>query len=205
MQVVEHMGEPFLRVDAYDVAALEEGVEDGVVDGAAVVLAEEVVLAAHRRRALVALHSVVVYPVDAVLGVAAQSRPELVGVVDGLAHGVGRGALRGGRFHPFVHCVHYEYPLRRMSRRCASYSTLRFAATACTQSFSVEAVLHGIEIKICVVHNKNSLVILLTKLLLLLRCPKDKIKMLKSNLISCLYHQNSLFHDIFFDILVFPL
>lgn len=118
MQVVEHMDEPFLRVDAYDVAAPEEGVEDGVVDGAAVVLAEKVVLAAHRRRALVALQ---------------------------------------------------------------------------------------IEIKICVVHNKNSLVILLTKLLLLLRCPKDKIKMLKSNLISCLYHQNSLFHDIFFDILVFPL
>ena len=65
------MGEPFLRVDAYDVAAFEQGVEYGVIDGTLVVLAEEVVFAAHYRGALVALYCVVVDLVDAVVGIAA--------------------------------------------------------------------------------------------------------------------------------------
>ena len=71
MQVVEHMGEPFQRVDAYDAATFEQGVEYGVVDGAFVVFAEEVVFAAHYRGALVALYCVVVDLVDAVVGIAA--------------------------------------------------------------------------------------------------------------------------------------
>ena len=66
MQVVEHMGEPFQWVDADDVAAFEQRVVDGVVDGAFVVFAEEVVFAAHYRGALVALYGIVVDLIDAV-------------------------------------------------------------------------------------------------------------------------------------------
>ena len=75
MQVVEHMYEPLLRVDSDYVAAFEQGVEYGVVDGAFVVFAEEVVFATHYRGALVALYCIVVDLIDAVIGIAAQTRP----------------------------------------------------------------------------------------------------------------------------------
>ena len=75
MQVVEYMGEPLQRVDAYDVATFKQGVEYCVVDGAFVVFAEEVVFATHYRGALVALYCIVVDLIDAVIGIAAQTRP----------------------------------------------------------------------------------------------------------------------------------
>ena len=52
MQVVEHMGEPFQRVDAYDVATFEQGIEDGVIDGSAVTFAEQVVFGNHPKQAV---------------------------------------------------------------------------------------------------------------------------------------------------------
>ena len=96
MQDAEHVGEPIQRIDAHDVAAFEKGVEYGVVECAPVVFAEQVVLAAQNCGALVALYGVVVDLVDPVVGIAAQARPQLVGIVEGFAHGVGRGALGGG-------------------------------------------------------------------------------------------------------------
>ena len=69
------MGEPLQRVNADHVAAFEQCVEYGVVNGAFVVFAEEVVFAAHYRGALVALYGIVVDLIDAVVGIAAQARP----------------------------------------------------------------------------------------------------------------------------------
>ena len=70
MQVVEHMGEPFQRVDAYDVATFEQGIEDGVIDGSAVTFAEQVVFAPHDRWALGTFHRIVVDVVASVYGIA---------------------------------------------------------------------------------------------------------------------------------------
>lgn len=50
------MGEPLQRIDTYDFTALYQRIEDGVVNGSAIAFAEQVVLAVHHRRTLVALH-----------------------------------------------------------------------------------------------------------------------------------------------------
>ena len=70
MQVVEHMGEPFQWVDADDVAAFEQRVVDGVVDGSAVAFAEQVVFAAHYRGALGTFYRIVVNVVASIQGLA---------------------------------------------------------------------------------------------------------------------------------------
>ena len=69
------MGEPLQRVDADYVAAFDQGVEYGVVDGAFVVFFFFLVFAAHYRWAFVALYGIVVDLIDAVVGIAAQARP----------------------------------------------------------------------------------------------------------------------------------
>ena len=69
VQIHQYVGEPLQGGDADDVAAIEQGVEDGVVDGAAVAFAEEVVLSTHHRGALGALDGVVVDVVSSVNGI----------------------------------------------------------------------------------------------------------------------------------------
>lgn len=44
---LQHMGEPLKRIDTYDFAALYQRIEDGVVNGSAIVFAQEIVLAAY--------------------------------------------------------------------------------------------------------------------------------------------------------------
>ena len=69
------MGEPLQRIDTYDFAALYQRIEDGVVNGSAIAFAEQVVLAAHHRRPLVALHGIDIDMVAAVKGIATQAWP----------------------------------------------------------------------------------------------------------------------------------
>lgn len=52
MQVCQHMDEPLQWFNPYQFATFNEGIEDGVVNGPAVALAEEVILASHHRGAL---------------------------------------------------------------------------------------------------------------------------------------------------------
>ena len=87
-EVLEGVCEPTEGVYSYDGAAFEEGVEDGVVLGAAVVFAEEVVFAADDGGALHSLYGVVVELIAGVEGVALEAVPHFVGVVECLAQRV---------------------------------------------------------------------------------------------------------------------
>ena len=66
MEILQSMGQPLQRFDSNCVAALDQRVEDGVIDGTIVAFAEQIVLAAHHRWTLCALNRIVVYVVSSV-------------------------------------------------------------------------------------------------------------------------------------------
>ena len=75
VQVFKDVCHPLQRVDADNHATFNQRVEDGIVNGTAVALAEQVVFASEHREALPAFDGVVVDAVASVKGVASQSRP----------------------------------------------------------------------------------------------------------------------------------
>ena len=111
MKIFQHKAEPSQRFHTNDVAAFDQRVEDGIVNSSAVTFAEQVIITPHYRRTLISFDRIVVYMIAPVKCVSPESWPQLVGVVEGFAHGVSRGTLGMHLFHPFFHGIHYGYGL----------------------------------------------------------------------------------------------
>ena len=73
--ILERVLEPLVMVHSKNVARYHEGIEDGVVFGASVVLAEQKVFAAQSRRALSAFHGIVVDQIFPVFSIALDAVP----------------------------------------------------------------------------------------------------------------------------------
>ena len=92
MKILQHKAEPSEGFHTDDVAAFDQRVEDGIVNNSAVTFAEQVIFTAHYRRTLISFDRIVVYMIASVKCVSLESWPQLVGVVEGFAHGVSGGA-----------------------------------------------------------------------------------------------------------------
>lgn len=92
--MLEHVRQPFERIDAYGLATFYTGIKNGIVKRIRIALAEKIVLPTHHRGTPTALHGIVVYQVTAVEG---------FGLIDVGTDGALVGFLAQYRAHDYFH------------------------------------------------------------------------------------------------------